>query len=106
MTAIEILRKSLTVSNQTIFSLIGKEGTWLIKSLLICNTTDSIKKVYLFYKNKTDAGTNIGAIFFGLDVEANETVQVPDRYIKGGDFIQAYSDANDSLVITADILKQ
>lgn len=73
-------------------------------SIIICNTSASAQLLYVVFGNDNDKNEKAGAVVYGITLAANETMSLPDRYLAKGNTIIAWSDLDDAISFSADII--
>lgn len=81
---------------------IGDKSFRLVDSIIICNTAATSRLVYL---SITDTPTNPikGAIFYGLIIDANETITLSSRRIILTEQVMAKADVGGQVSISFDV---
>lgn len=73
-------------------------------NIRLCNLTSSPVEASLsFYCAVEGQAFEDGAVLFQQEIPANETVDIPDRYIYIDDIIEGYAGASDSISLSIDI---
>ncbi|MBC7426715.1 MAG: hypothetical protein H7321_09290 [Bacteroidia bacterium] len=75
----------------------------LMTSILISNTVGVNSRVWLLIKNNKDTAVNAGAILYGTLLDPNELMDLPNKRLKYGDFVEAYSDNENAISFYADV---
>ena len=76
-----------------------------MNATMICNTSNAEVLIYILITDAKYNKTNPikGAIYFGLPIDPNETITLPNRILKEGDCIEAYASVKDVISFVTDI---
>lgn len=101
---VELVRKLLSTEHEKLFYNNSEKDYVKAVSILICNTSNAAQLVYIVFGNQKGNTDLAGANLYGLSVDANETVCLPDRILGPGNTIIGWSDTPDVISFTADII--
>jgi hypothetical protein len=82
---------TLGLNEEVLYVNTSTSDNEIIERVMLCNTSDSPAKVFIGIGKKEDSFIK-GAIYFGLVLDANESINVLDRLLLSNMCIKAYSD--------------